>query len=50
MNEGRASAYRKEIRAETLPFEKEEIMRSLTYWNTAWIIHKFSLSLQENKS
>lgn len=35
MNEGRASAYGKEIRAKALPFEEEEIMRSLTYWNTA---------------
>lgn len=35
MNEGRVSAYGKGIRAEALPFEEEEIMRSLTYWNTA---------------
>lgn len=35
MNEGRASAYGKEIRAKALPFKEEEIMRSLTYWNTA---------------
>lgn len=35
MNEGRASAYGKEIRAKALPLKEEEIMRSLTYWNTA---------------
>lgn len=34
MNQGGACAYGEEVRAEALPFEEEEMKRSLTCWNT----------------
>lgn len=47
MNEGGACVYGEESRAQALPFKEEEMMRSLTYWNTACKCLYFSLSLQK---
>ena len=49
MTDGGACAHGEESRAQALPFEEEEMMRSLTCWNTVCKYWHFSLSLQKNK-